>query len=156
MQIGVVGLGRMGGSIVKRLLRGGHACVVFDRDARAVGEVTDEGATAAKDLDDLAAKLQAPRLAWVMLPAGEITDETVMALGERFSEGDAVIDGGNTFYRDDIRRAKALKDKGVGYLDIGTSGGVWGLERGYCMMVGGETALVERVDPILKTLAPGL
>ncbi len=126
MQIGVVGLGRMGGAIVKRLLRGGHTCVVFDRDPRAVADVTDEGATAAKDLDDLAAKLQPPRLAWVMLPAGQITDDTVMALGERFAAGDAVIDGGNSFYRDDIRRAKALQDKGVGYLDVGTSGGVWG------------------------------
>jgi 6-phosphogluconate dehydrogenase len=156
MRIGVVGLGRMGGSIAKRLMRGGHACVVYDRDAGAVADVTQEGATAAADLADLVGKLDTPRIAWVMLPAGRPTDETISALAELMSAGDAIIDGGNTFYRDDIRRAKALAGKGVGYLDVGTSGGVWGLERGYCMMVGGEAALVARIDPILKALAPGL
>jgi 6-phosphogluconate dehydrogenase len=155
MQIGVVGLGRMGANIARRLMRGGHKCVVYDREAKAVAGVAADGAAGAKDLADLVRQLEAPRTVWVMLPAGEITDETVTALGGLLASGDVIIDGGNTFYRDDIRRAKALKDKGVDYLDIGTSGGVWGLERGYCMMVGGDADQVKRLGPILKTLAPG-
>jgi len=155
MQIGIVGLGRMGGNIARRLMRGGHACVVYDRDRRAIEDVSGEGATAASDLGDLVAQLAPPRTAWVMLPAGAPTDATVSELGERLAAGDLVMDGGNSFYRDDIRRAKALSAKGVQYLDVGTSGGVWGLERGYCMMIGGDAAAVARVDPIFRSLAPG-
>jgi 6-phosphogluconate dehydrogenase len=155
MQLAIVGLGRMGGNIARRLVAGGHACVVYDRDPKAVKEAAKDGATAAKDLKGLASALKAPRTVWVMLPAGDPTDETVSALADILQSGDTVIDGGNSFYRDDIRRAKALKAKGIAYIDVGTSGGVWGLSRGYCMMVGGEAAAVERLDPILKTLAPG-
>jgi len=156
MQLGVIGMGRMGANIARRLIRGGHQCVVWDRDAKAVGDVAKDGATAASDVADLVAKLEAPRAVWVMLPAGGPTEETVAELGGLLKPGDIVIDGGNTFYRDDIRRAKALAEKQITYVDVGTSGGVWGLERGYCMMVGGEKAAVDRLDPILKTLAPGL
>ncbi|HUZ12282.1 MAG TPA: decarboxylating 6-phosphogluconate dehydrogenase [Caulobacteraceae bacterium] len=156
MQLGIVGLGRMGGNIARRLMRGGHECVVHDRDARALADLGGEGATPAADLDELVSRLVSPRTVWVMLPAGGPTDETVAALGERLAAGDCVIDGGNSFYRDDIRRAEALGARAIDYLDVGTSGGVWGLERGYCMMVGGAAAAVERIDPILKTLAPGV
>jgi 6-phosphogluconate dehydrogenase len=156
MQIGVIGLGRMGSNIAKRLMRGGHSCVVFDRDAKAVAALKDDGAAGAGDLADLVRQLETPRAAWVMLPAGGPTEDTIAELAELFSQGDTVIDGGNTFYRDDMRRAKSLKAKGLTYVDVGTSGGVWGLERGYCMMVGGEAETVQRLDPILKTLAPGL
>jgi 6-phosphogluconate dehydrogenase len=156
MQLGVIGMGRMGANIARRLMRGGHSCVVWDRDAKAVGDVAKDGATAAKDPADLVAKLEAPRAVWVMLPAGGPTEETIAELGGLLKAGDTVIDGGNTFYRDDIRRAKALVEKQITYVDVGTSGGVWGLERGYCMMVGGDKAAVDRLDPILKTLAPGL
>jgi 6-phosphogluconate dehydrogenase len=156
MQLGVIGMGRMGANIARRLMRGGHACVVWDRDAKAVAEVTKEGATGAKDAADLVAKLTAPRQVWVMLPAGGPTEDTITELGGLLTAGDIVIDGGNSFYRDDIRRAKALAEKEITYVDVGTSGGVWGLERGYCMMVGGHQDAVERLDPILKTLAPGL
>jgi 6-phosphogluconate dehydrogenase len=155
MQVCIIGLGRMGGNIARRLMQGGHECVVYDRDTKAVAEVVKDGATAAEDLKSLAAALPAPRTIWVMLPAGAPTEETIAALGEVLEPGDAIIDGGNTFYRDDIRRAKALKPKGIAYVDIGTSGGVWGLSRGYCMMVGGDKAAVDRIDPILATLAPG-
>ncbi|HEX4098069.1 MAG TPA: decarboxylating 6-phosphogluconate dehydrogenase, partial [Caulobacteraceae bacterium] len=156
MQLGIIGLGRMGGNIARRLMKDGHQCVVYDRDAKAIEGLENDGATGAKDLKDLAAKLKAPRAVWVMLPAGQPTEETVLALGDALENGDTVIDGGNTFYKDDIRRAKALKEKGLTYLDVGTSGGVWGLERGYCMMVGGDDEAFDRVEPILKTLAPGL
>jgi len=156
MRVGVVGMGRMGANIARRLMRGGHACVVYDRDAEAVQKVVADGAAAARDLAGLVETLESPRVVWVMLPAGGPTEETVTALGDLLANGDVLIDGGNTFYRDDIRRAKALAPKGVIYVDIGTSGGVWGLERGFCMMVGGEKAAVDRIDPILKTLAPGL
>ena len=156
MQLGIIGLGRMGGNIARRLMKDGHATVVYDRSAEAVDALAKDGATGAKDLKDLVGKLQAPRAVWVMLPAGQPTEETVLALGDLLQAGDTVIDGGNTFYKDDIRRAKALKQKGLTYLDVGTSGGVWGLERGYCMMVGGDTEAFERVEPILKTLAPGM
>ena len=156
MQLGIIGLGRMGGNIARRLMKDGHECVVYDRSAEAVKALAKDGATGANDLNDLASKLQAPRAVWVMLPAGQPTEETVLALGDVLEAGDTVIDGGNTFYKDDIVRAKALKDKGLTYLDVGTSGGVWGLERGYCMMVGGDDEAFERVEPILKTLAPGM
>ena len=156
MQLGVIGMGRMGANIARRLMRGGHACVVWDRDGKAVADAAKDGATAAGDVADLVAKLDAPRAVWVMLPAGGPTEDTIAELGRLLKPGDTVIDGGNTFYRDDIRRAKGLSGKGITYVDVGTSGGVWGLERGYCMMVGGDKAAVDRLDPILKTLAPGL
>ena len=155
MQLGVIGLGRMGANITRRLMRGGHHCVVYDRDSAAVGKLADDGASAGRDLADLVRQLEAPRAVWVMLPAGGPTEETILALGEAMQSGDTIIDGGNSFYKDDIRRAAALKAKGLNYIDVGTSGGVWGLERGYCMMVGGERQAVERIDPVLKTLAPG-
>jgi 6-phosphogluconate dehydrogenase len=155
VQLGVIGLGRMGGNIARRLMRDGHECVVYDRDAAGVEAVAKDGAKAAKGLDDMIAQLQAPRAIWVMLPAGAPTDETIAALAEKLSPDDVVIDGGNTFYRDDMRRAKALQAKQLHYVDVGTSGGVWGLERGYCMMIGGDEAVVRRLDPIFKTLAPG-
>ena len=155
MQLGVIGLGRMGGNIVRRLMKSGHDCVVYDRDAKAVGGLAKDGATGVKSLEEMVRALKAPRAVWVMLPAGGPTEETVAALGKLMTKGDTIIDGGNSFYKDDIRRAKALKDRGVTYVDVGTSGGVWGLERGYCMMIGGEAKTVRRLDPILKTLAPG-
>jgi len=155
MQVGVIGLGRMGGNIARRLMQGGHACVVFDRDPGAVADLVKEGATGVADLEAMLAALAPPRTVWVMLPAGGPTDETVSALGGILARGDTVIDGGNSFYRDDIRRSKALEPHGIAYLDVGTSGGVWGLSRGYCLMVGGDAAAVDHIDPILKTLAPG-
>jgi 6-phosphogluconate dehydrogenase len=154
MQLGVIGLGRMGGNIARRLMAAGHQCVVFDRDPKA-GEALS-GAIVAADLPDIVARLEAPRAVWVMLPAGTPTDETVRKLGDLMAAGDTVIDGGNSFYRDDIRRAADLKGRGLAYVDVGTSGGVWGLERGYCMMIGGEKAVVDRLDPIFAALAPGL
>ncbi len=155
MQLGVIGLGRMGGNIARRLMQGGHQCVVYDRDPKAVAELVKDGAIGAADLKEMLKALQPPRAVWVMLPAGAPTDATIMALGEVLGPGDTIIDGGNTFYRDDIRRAKALAAKGITYADVGTSGGVWGLSRGYCLMVGGDAAVVERLDPLLKALAPG-
>jgi 6-phosphogluconate dehydrogenase len=156
MQLGMVGLGRMGGNIVQRLMRHGHSCVVFDRNADTVAALAGKGATGSKNLGDLAAKLTPPRAVWLMLPAGKVTDEAVSELGDVLKAGDIVIDGGNSFYKDDVRRARALKPKGIHYLDVGTSGGIWGLERGYCMMIGGDKAAVDRLDPIFSTLAPGL
>ncbi|MDQ2859677.1 MAG: decarboxylating 6-phosphogluconate dehydrogenase [Pseudomonadota bacterium] len=156
MQLGVIGLGRMGANIARRLMKGGHKCVVWDRDEKAVAGLAKEGATGARDYKDLIAKLKAPRAVWVMLPAGAPTEDTIAELADALEVGDTIIDGGNTFYRDDIRRAKALKAKGLNYVDVGTSGGVWGLERGYCMMIGGKKVVVHRLDPIFKTLAPGL
>ncbi len=155
MQLGMIGLGRMGANIVRRLMKDGHGCVVWDRDQAAVAKLAADGAIGAADLMDLVSKLKSPRAVWVMLPAGGPTEQTIEALTQILEAGDAVIDGGNSFYRDDIRRAKTLREKGLDYLDVGTSGGVWGLERGYCMMIGGETAVVERLDPIFRTLAPG-
>ncbi len=156
MQLGVIGLGRMGGNISLRLMRAGHGCVVYDHSPDAVKRVAKEGAIGAADLADLLRGLEKPRAVWVMLPAGEITESTIATLAEHMEPGDTVIDGGNTFYKDDIRRAKALAEKGLHYIDVGTSGGVWGLERGYCMMIGGPAEVVERLDPIFSTLAPGL
>ena len=155
MQVCVVGLGRMGGNIAQRLMQGGHDCVVYDRDPKAVEEVVKHGAAAVGGLKDLAQALKPPRTVWVMLPAGAPTDATIDELAAILEPGDTVIDGGNSFSRDDIRRAAALQPKGLACLDVGTSGGVWGLERGYCMMIGGEDAVVGRLDPIFNTLAPG-
>ena len=156
MQIGMVGLGRMGGNIVRRLIQHGHEAVVYDRDAKAVAALAHEGAAGAAGLDELVGRVAKPRAIWVMLPAGKITETTIGQLADRLDPGDIVLDGGNTFWKDDIRRAKALKDRNIHYVDVGTSGGVWGLERGFCMMIGGEKAIVDRLDPIFAALAPGL
>ncbi len=153
MQIGIVGLGRMGANIGRRLMTKGHTVVAFDREPKAVAALS--GATGAASLKELVAKLQTPRAVWVMLPAGKITDDTIVALGDLLSAGDVVIDGGNTFYKDDIRRAKELRKKNIAYVDCGTSGGVWGLDRGYCMMIGGDKSVVDRLDPVFAALAPG-
>ncbi len=155
MEIGIVGLGRMGANIARRLMRAGHRCVVWDRDAAAVAAVVADGATGAADLAGVVSGLAAPRAVWVMLPHGAPTEEAIAALGDLLSPGDVAIDGGNTQWKDDVRRAAALKAKGVDYLDIGTSGGVWGLERGYCLMIGGPAAPVARLAPIFAALAPG-
>jgi 6-phosphogluconate dehydrogenase len=155
MQLGMIGLGKMGGNMVRRLMRGGHTCVVHDRSADAVGSLAKEGATGAGSLDEFLSKLKAPRTAWIMVPAGGPTEETVIALAERMQSGDTIIDGGNSYFKDDVRRAKMLKPKGINYVDVGTSGGVWGIDRGYCMMIGGPEAAVRNLDPIFKTLAPG-
>jgi len=155
MQLGMIGLGRMGGNMARRLLRGGHRCVVFDRSPEAVAELAKEGAVGASSLADVVAKLEKPRTVWLMLPAGEITEGTIGALAVHLEAGDAVIDGGNSYYKDDVRRSGELAGKGIHYLDAGTSGGIWGLERGYCLMVGGPRDTVERLDPIWQTLAPG-
>jgi 6-phosphogluconate dehydrogenase len=155
MQLGVIGLGRMGGNIVRRLARHGHRCVVFDRNPEAMRPLAQEGATAATDLADFVARLAPPRAVWLMLPAGEITGRTVAELAPLLAPGDIIIDGGNSFYKDDISRAAALAARRIHYVDVGTSGGVWGLERGYCMMIGGEKEPVERLDPIFAALAPG-
>jgi 6-phosphogluconate dehydrogenase len=156
MQLGMVGLGRMGGNMVRRLLRGGHECVVTDLNPKNVDELAKEGAGPSTSLDDFVAKLKKPRAAWIMVPAGDPTEQTVDALAQKFGPGDTIIDGGNSYYKDDARRSQKLKDRGIHYIDVGTSGGVWGLERGYCMMIGGPKEAVERLDPIFKTLAPGI
>ena len=156
MQLGMIGLGRMGGNIVRRLLRDGHKAVVFDQSPEAVKALVEAGAVGADSLEDFVRKLDVPRAAWVMLPAGAITEATVKTLGGLMQADDVIIDGGNSFYGDDVRRAGELKDRGIHYVDVGTSGGVWGLERGYCMMIGGDKAAVDRLDPIFATLAPGI
>ena len=156
MQLGMIGLGRMGGNIVRRLMRHGHSAVVYDVSRDAVAALAAEGATPGESVPDLVARLEPPRAAWVMLPAGPVTEEAVTALGTHLEPGDIVIDGGNSFYKDDVRRAAALRRKGIRYVDVGTSGGVWGLERGYCMMIGGDEDAVARLDPIFASLAPGL
>jgi 6-phosphogluconate dehydrogenase len=156
LQIGVIGLGRMGGNIVKRLIHAGHSCVVYDQNAKAGEALAADGAKPVVSLKDMVAALDSPRIIWVMLPSGKITEDTVHTLGEMMSAGDIIIDGGNSFYKDDIRRAKELSAKQIHYVDAGTSGGVWGLQRGYCLMVGGDKSAVDHVDPILKTLAPGI
>jgi 6-phosphogluconate dehydrogenase len=155
MQIGIVGLGRMGGNIARRLMRGNQTCVVYDHSPEATQAIVADGATGASDLADLVKKLQAPRAVWLMLPAGKITEDTLNDLTEMLEDGDTIIDGGNSFYKDDIIRAARVGKKGLHYVDVGTSGGVWGLERGYCMMIGGEKDVVQRLDPILSVLAPG-
>jgi 6-phosphogluconate dehydrogenase len=156
MQLGVIGLGRMGANIVRRLLRNEHECVVFNRTPEKVKQLTSEGAIGADSLDDFVQKLDRPRAIWLMVPAGDPTEDMVMELAAKLDSGDILIDGGNSYYIDDIRRAKALQAKGIHYVDIGTSGGVWGLERGYCMMIGGPETAVQHLDPILQTLAPGV
>jgi 6-phosphogluconate dehydrogenase len=155
MQIGVIGLGRMGANIVRRLQGGGHECVAFDVDGATVARLAAEGMPATASLTDFVARLAKPRVVWVMVPAGEPTEDTIARLGELLARDDVIIDGGNTFYQDDIRRAAALGPKGIHYLDVGTSGGIFGLERGYCLMIGGERAVAERLDPIFATMAPG-
>ena len=157
MQIGVIGLGRMGGNISRRLMKAGHHCVVFDADAKPREALAKEGATAVRSLEDVVKTLaERPRAVWVMLPAGRITEETVERLGGLLEPNDIIIDGGNSFYKDDIRRAKKLAEKRIRYVDCGTSGGVWGIERGYCMMIGGPKEAVDHLDPIFAALAPGL
>jgi 6-phosphogluconate dehydrogenase len=154
MQLGMIGLGRMGANMVRRLQKAGHHCVAFDRNAASVQEVARDGATAATSLDDLVKKLQRPRAVWLMVPAA-VVDATLQGLADKLDAGDIIIDGGNSYYIDDIRRAKELATKSLHYVDVGTSGGVWGLERGYCQMIGGEQQIVQHLDPIFKSLAPG-
>jgi 6-phosphogluconate dehydrogenase len=156
MQLGMIGLGRMGANIVRRLMAAGHDCVVFDTDPKAVGELAGEGAVGSDSLDDLVSKLPQPRAVWVMVPAGEPTSAVVTALAERLAPGDTIIDGGNSYYRDDIARAAALAEKDIHYLDVGTSGGVWGRERGYCLMIGGDAPAVQRLAPLFTAIAPGV
>jgi 6-phosphogluconate dehydrogenase len=155
MRLAIIGLGRMGANIGRRLMRGGHEVVGFDRDPAGVEALVKDGATGAASLDELAAKLDAPRIFWVMVPAGAPTESTVAELREIASPGDVIIDGGNSFFKDDVRRHRECAAKGVHYVDVGTSGGVWGLERGYCLMIGGDTEAVTMLDPIFDTLAPG-
>jgi 6-phosphogluconate dehydrogenase len=155
MQIGVIGLGRMGANIVRRLERGGHTCIAYDADGAVVARLAGEGMATTASLSDFVKRLAAPRVVWVMVPAGAPTEDTVVKLGESLQRDDVVIDGGNTFYQDDIRRAAALRPKGIHYLDVGTSGGVFGLERGFCLMIGGDRAVAQRLDPIFATMAPG-
>lgn len=155
MQIGLVGLGRMGANMVRRLGKGGHKCVVFDLNADNVKKLVSEGATGAVSLENLVKQLPAPRVVWVMVPAGKATENTVQILSHAMEEGDVIIDGGNSFYKDDIRRAAELKTRGIHYVDAGTSGGVWGVERGYCLMVGAEPEAFSVIEPIIKTLSPG-
>ncbi|WP_280633899.1 phosphogluconate dehydrogenase (NAD(+)-dependent, decarboxylating) [Pseudomonas fluorescens] len=156
MQLGIIGLGRMGGNIARRLMLNGHTTVVYDRNAAFVENLRQEGATGVADLPALVAGLDKPRAVWVMLPAGAPTEDTINVLSELLEPGDVIIDGGNTYYKDDIRRAQALSEKGLSYIDVGTSGGVWGLERGYCMMIGGDAEVVQRLDPLFASLAPGM
>jgi len=155
MQLGMVGLGRMGAGLVRRLMRDGHRCVVYDVSPDAVAALVADGAVGANSLEEFASKLETPRSAWIMVPAGQITDDTIAAVGAVFAAGDVIIDGGNTYYHDDLRHAAALKQQGIHHVDVGTSGGVWGLERGFCLMIGGETEVVERLGPIFATIAPG-
>ncbi len=155
MQIGIIGLGKMGANITRRLQRAGHQCVVFDTNPAAIKNLVAEGAQGADTLQAMVQALKTPRAIWLMLPAGEITENAVNDLATLMAKGDILIDGGNSFYKDDVRRAKMLAEPGIHYIDVGTSGGVWGLERGFCMMIGGETDIVQHLDPIFKTLAPG-
>src|SRR6516164_8770538 len=154
MQLGMIGLGRMGGNMVRRLLKSGHQCVVYNKSANAVAELVKEKAVGTTSLADFAKKLTKPRAVWLMMPTG-VVDNVIADLLPHLERGDMLIDGGNSYYIDDIRRAKDLASKGIHYVDVGTSGGVWGLERGYCLMIGGENEVVQRLDPIFATLAPG-
>jgi 6-phosphogluconate dehydrogenase len=156
MQLGMIGLGRMGGNMARRLMRGGHHCVAFDLDPANVAGLAAEGATGTGSLDEFVAALDVPRVAWLMVPAGTPTERTVEAVASRMQPGDIVIDGGNSHFKDDVRRAAALAARGIHYLDVGTSGGVWGLERGYCLMIGGPKEAVQRLEPVFRTLAPGM
>lgn len=156
MQLGLIGLGRMGANIVRRLLRNGHDCVVYNRTPDKVKQLSEEGAKGAYSLDDFVTKLTKPRAIWLMVPAGQVTEDMIQELVPKLDAGDILIDGGNSYYVEDIRRAQELAPKGIHYVDVGTSGGVWGLERGYCMMIGGSEEAVKHLDPIFKTLAPGL
>jgi 6-phosphogluconate dehydrogenase len=156
MQLGMIGLGRMGGNIVRRLMKHGHTTVVYDKDPKAVAATSADGAVGTSALEEFVSKLEKPRTAWVMLPAGRITEQTIETLSKLMQQGDVIIDGGNTFWQDDVRRGQTLKQLGIHYLDVGTSGGVWGIDRGYCMMIGGDKAVVDRLDPIFSTLAPGI
>src|SRR4030095_10968514 len=155
MELGIVGLGRMGANMARRLIRNGHKCVVFDRSPKAVDQLVADEAVGSTSLADLVKKLQKPRAVWLMVPAAAV-DETIAALVSQLDAEDILIDGGNSYYVDDIRRAKELASKGIPYVDVGTSGGVWGLERGYCMMIGGEKDVVRQLDPIFSSLAPGM
>jgi 6-phosphogluconate dehydrogenase len=155
-QLGMVGLGRMGSNLVRRLMRDGHECVVYDVNPGPISQLEGEGATGAGTLKELAGKLEAPRSVWIMVPAGEITETTVKEVAEVLETGDAIIDGGNSYYRDDMRRAEMVGEKGIDYIDCGTSGGVFGLDRGFCLMIGGPADAVARLDPIFKTIAPGV
>jgi 6-phosphogluconate dehydrogenase len=152
----MIGLGRMGANMVRRLMRGGHDCVVFDLNADNVKALASEGATGAESLDDFVAKLNAPRAVWIMVPAGNPTEQTVLTLAQKLAAGDIIIDGGNSFFKDDVRRSKMLAERGINYVDVGTSGGIWGLERGYCMMIGGPAEVAQHLDALFQTLAPGL
>jgi len=156
MQLGMVGLGRMGAGLVRRLIGDGHHCVGYDVSADAVEAIESGGATGATTLEEFAAKLEKPRAAWVMVPAGDITDQTIASLAEVLEPGDTIIDGGNTYYHDDLRHAAALREKGIHHVDVGTSSGVFGLERGFCLMIGGERDAVERLNPIFASIAPGV
>src|SRR3954463_1423584 len=155
MQLGMIGLGRMGGNIVRRLMRAGHHCVVYDKSADAVRGLAGEGAAPSRDLADFVNQLDKPRAVWVMLPAGAITHATIVELADLLEKGDTLIDGGNSFFQDDVRHAEMLNAKGIRYLDVGTSGGIWGLERGYCMMIGGDREAADHLDPIFAALTPG-
>jgi len=155
MQIGIIGLGRMGANIARRLMRSGHECVVFDLSPESVKQVVDDGATGATSIQEFADRLQKPRIAWIMVPAGKPTEQTVAALAQRIGTDSIIIDGGNSYFKDDVRRAHELAEKGIHYVDVGTSGGIWGLERGYCLMVGGDRSAFQRLEPIFESLAPG-
>ena len=155
MQLGMVGLGKMGANMVRRLMRGGHECVIFDVNPDNVTSLAKEGAVGAETLDDFVEELSKPRAAWVMVPAGGPTEQTVANLADRMDPGDTIIDGGNSYFKDDVRRAAALREKGIHYVDVGTSGGIWGVERGYCLMIGGDAEAVCRLESIFQTLSPG-
>jgi 6-phosphogluconate dehydrogenase len=156
MQLGMIGLGRMGGNMARRLMRHGHECVVFDLSPANVESLARDGAKGSTSLDDFVKKLTKPRAAWVMVPAGKATEDTVLSLASKMEPNDIIIDGGNSYFKDDVRRSQMLKSKGIRYVDVGTSGGVWGIDRGYCLMIGGEKSAVDHLEPIFKTLAPGM
>lgn len=155
MQVGMIGMGKMGANMARRLLKGNHHCVIFDQNPDMVRHLANEGAIAAASLDDFISKLSKPRIVWIMVPAGDVTEQVVRELAERMQSDDVIIDGGNSYYKDDVRRAKFLREKNIHYLDVGTSGGVWGLERGYCLMIGGERDIAKYLTPVFETLSPG-
>ncbi len=155
MQLGMIGLGRMGANMVRRLMKHGHQCVVHDLNPDSVAQLASEGATPTSSMQEFVAKLAPPRTAWLMVPAGDATERAVAILGELMAADDVIVDGGNTYFKDDIRRVRELRPRGVHYIDVGTSGGIWGVDRGYCLMIGGEAAIVRRLDPLFRALAPG-